>query len=468
MFPSSISHCETRSQKPWQFFGLGLLFFPLSPFLGGLCIVTATAWVWRQQFGAIIRSRLNQGLMIFCLLLVISASTAIDPKTAWLGLFNFIPFIVIFAALSLLLRGPEQLRQIAWNIQIASIPVVAIGIGQMYSGWHGPIEILWVLVDWQLEPNGTPPDRMASVFEYANTLASYSLIVWLLGLGLWIETYRTVRQLTPAQVESRYGRQMQWRWRFLSAVSIGQVIVLTATSSRTAWGVAILGGLAYALYLGWRWLVGGVLSLSAVVLGAVFAPSPINQGLRAIVPQFIWARLTDELYPDRPLAQLRSTQWQFAVRMTLERPGTGWGLRNFTPLYEQQMHLWLGHPHNLVLMLSAETGIPATVLLLGLVGWAVGSGVKTLRAQIPASEAEKGDRLIYFSYLVTFIGITLFHGLDITLFDARINLLGWLLLAGIWGNAQQVSGAADKEKSDRQKKFDPDGNLFLSRDDYYP
>jgi O-antigen ligase len=48
--------------------------------------------------------------------------------------------------------------------------------------------------------------------------------------------------------------------------------------------------------------------------------------------RFLWARLTDQLYPDRPLATLRTTQWQFAGSMAQQRPWTGWGLRNFTPL----------------------------------------------------------------------------------------------------------------------------------------
>jgi hypothetical protein len=43
------------------------------------------------------------------------------------------------------------------------------------------------------------------------------------------------------------------------------------------------------------------------------------------------------------------------------------------------------------------------------------------------------DRLLYFSYLVAFTGCALFSFLDITLFDVRINLLGWLLLAAIVG-----------------------------------
>jgi O-antigen ligase len=100
------------------------------------------------------------------------------------------------------------------------------------------------------------------------------------------------------------------------------------------------------------------------------------------------------------------------------------------------MQYFIGHPHNLLLMLAAETGIPAALLFFGLVGWVVVQGSLLLASRRPFSSAkasDRGDRLLYFSYLVAFTGCALFSFLDITLFDVRINLLGWLLLAAIAG-----------------------------------
>jgi O-antigen ligase len=51
--------------------------------------------------------------------------------------------------------------------------------------------------------------------------------------------------------------------------------------------------------------------------------------------------------------------------MMLNRPLTGWGLRNFTPLYQAKMNVWLGHPHNIFVMLLGEIGIPGTILFVG-------------------------------------------------------------------------------------------------------
>lgn len=121
-----------------------------------------------------------------------------------------------------------------------------------------------------------------------------------------------------------------------------------------------------------------------------------------------------------------------------QRPGLGWGLRNFTPLYQAQTGFILGHPHNLPLMLLAEVGIPATMLFLGLVGWVLAEGIQywqSLGRLQKSGQPETGDRLIYFSFLIAFCSIAIFSLFDVTLFDARVNIMGWMLLIGIWGRA---------------------------------
>jgi O-antigen ligase len=233
---------------------------------------------------------------------------------------------------------------------------------------------------------------------------------------------------------------------FLSVAVIGNAIALILTNSRNAWAIAVLACLAFGLYLGWRWIVLAVTTAAGTVLWASFGPEFGRQWLRStIVPPFFWARLNDQLYPNRPLALMRKTQWQFAWNMTQERPWLGWGLRNFTPLYEAKMHLWLGHPHNLLLMLMAETGIPATLIFCGLIGWILTQAVLMVRvwADIEPLEDRASwlqDKLIFFTYLVAFGGCSLFNLVDVTLFDLRVNTLVWLLLSAICGVVYQYKG----------------------------
>lgn len=416
-------------QWAWKCAQLGLLIFPLMPISGGLGLFLALVGTWKQQYRRIIKRPLNWGLAILSIWLAIASCFAFNRTEAFLGLANFLPFFAFFAAFSVLIRTPAQMRRLAWILVIPSVPVAILGLGQLFLGWTIP-EPLSAVLGWRLIANGNPPGRMASVFMYANILAAYLLVVLILGLGLWIETYQNWQQ--------RLRRHQGWVLLFLSVAAIGDAIALVLTSSRNAWAIAVLTCLAFALYLGWRWLVLGVTAAAASILWASFGPSFGRQWLRSIIPAYFWARLSDKLYPDRPLPLLRTTQWQFAWEMTGQRPWTGWGLRNFTGLYEAQTNVWLGHPHNLLLMLTAETGIPATLLLVGLVGWIIAQAVLLLGiwsavAPTPRQQRWRQDKLILFTYLLAFGSYILFNFLDVTIFDLRVNTLGWLLLSAIWG-----------------------------------
>lgn len=413
--------------------------------------------------------------------MLFSATFAQIPAAAFLGLFNFLPFFLAFAVLSELIHTPEQLRRLSWILVVGSIPVVVIGLGQKWLGWSGHFQFLGIVVDWLIRAGGNPPGRISSVFFYANVLATYFVVTFVLALGLWTEAVNqrsfTLKpfqvnranqfvasqeevehqayQDTPIPLALPQQKSKNWvstavlqQWLtpklvLLTGIVIGNAIALILTDSRNGWALAAIACLAFALYQGWRWLLVGVGTVTSAVLMAAFAPSPLREGWRAIVPAFFWARLTDELYPNRPERMLRTTQWRFAWSMAEQRPWLGWGLRNFTPLYKAQVNSTMGHPHNLTLMLMAETGIPATIMLVGIVGWVVTQGSRHLcqwhsRATSTTDERQAScDRLIYFTFLVAFMGCALFSLFDVTLFDARINLIGWLLLAGICGIVYQ-------------------------------
>jgi len=390
------------------------------PTVGIVGLLLAVGLVWKQHYRTIGQRPVNWGLAILSSWLLLTCYFANHRAAAFLGLANFLPYFLVFAAFSALIQTPSQLRQLARIWVIGSLPVVILGLGQLFWGWAGAEQLQGVL-GWVMQPRGNPPGRMASVFMYANTLAAYLQMVFILGLGLWIERFQAWR---------KDGKKLPWQLLLLSLVVLGNAIALFLTSSRNAWAIAFLTCLSFALYLGWRWIGAFVALIMGSILWASFGPEPGRQLFRGMIPTYIWARLSDQLYRDRPVAQLRTTQWHFAWLMTQDRPWMGWGLRNFTPLYEAKMHLWLGHPHNLLLMLTAETGIPATILLFSLVGWILFQGV-LLIVRCPSQWHQ--DRLILFTYLLAFGGCTLFNLVDITLFDLRVNTLGWLLLSAICG-----------------------------------
>ncbi|MEG4285159.1 O-antigen ligase family protein [Microcoleus sp. A006_D1] len=518
-------HPDRRLQIPWNFAQIGILIFPIIPILGAIGIFLGLAGTLGLKIREISRRPLNRGFAILSALLVITAVFAHNRIEAVLGLCNFLPFFILFAAFSSLIQTPAQLRQLSWAIAISAIPVIILGLGQQFLGWSG-IDLLQPIFGWVLEPKGNPPGRMASVFMYANILACYLTIAFILTLGLWMEERGRlatdyVTDLTDRGKNEEGNRRISnglcngfnglisevrgkketinqlpiidsqlpvidsklpmpnaqcpmpnARFLFLSFAVVGNAVALIFTNSRNAWGLAVLAVLAFAFYAGYKKLLAAVFSAVGAVFLSAFGPEPLRQYLRRIIPAFFWARLTDEMFPNRPTATLRTTQWEFAWSMAQQRPWTGWGLRNFTPLYQAKTQEWLGHPHSLMLMLTAETGLPATLLLFGLVGWVLARGVFLLANwplfpadikqeeiateevaenalvfnqnsifgstnQVVCQDVGKADRLIFFSYLLAFAACTLFNTVDVTLFDFRLNTTSWLLLAAICGVSQR-------------------------------
>ncbi|WP_341527550.1 O-antigen ligase family protein [Nostoc sp. UHCC 0302] len=431
----AFEHPDPGLEFPWNLTQLGLLVFPLSPFLGAVSLGFAVLLTWLQKSHIINRRPLNWGFALLSVLLIITAGLASDKIQALLGLFNFLPFFLVFVGLSALIQTPAQLRQIAWILVIGSLPVVIMGLGQLFLGWNLNLQFLWIVLECTIARGGEPLGRMSSIFMHANTFAAYLIIVLTLSFSLWLEQWRLgigywrlgTKNRSQSPVTSH---QSPIPLLFLTLTIIAIFIALIFTNSRNGWAIAIFVCLAYALYQGWRIIVGSVIGIVTSVLLAAFAPSPVAQFFRQYVPAFFWARINDDMYPDRPVALMRKTQWEFALSLAQQHPWTGWGLRSFTQLYKAQVQINLGHPHNLFLMLSAETGFPTTLLFCSLLGWILITGIQLVRK---SKYIDKQERLIFFSYLVVFVGWMLFNTVDVTLFDFRLNTLLWVFLAAIYG-----------------------------------
>lgn len=390
-------------------------------------MMLAVLVTWIRQYRAIIRRPINWGFGLLSVALFVSACFANDKGAAFLGLFNLLPFFLLFTGLSFLIQTTAQLRHIAGILVISCVPILFMGFGQLFLAWNLRVRFLWILLDFGVRPGGNPLGRMAAIFMHANIFAAYLAIAFTLGLGLLLEQWQARR---TGSTENTY-TQSPILIIFLTVSVIADFAALILTNSRNGWAIAIIACLAFGFYNGWRLLISGVAGVVTSLLLAAFAPSPVAQIFRRVVPAFFWARLNDQMYPDRPIALMRKTQWQFAWSLTQQRPWTGWGLRSFPDLYKAQMNIDLGHPHNLFLMLSAETGLLSTLLFFGLLSWILFAGIQILVQQ---NYINKKDRLIFFSYIVVVGEWLLFNTVDVTLFDFRLNTFSWLMIAAISGS----------------------------------
>ena len=407
------------------FFYISVFILPLFPALGIVGLLGIIIASLRLHLSQVIYNKINWGWGILAVWLVINSFFAYEAQEAWLGLANFLPFFLLFLGISPLLDSIDKLTKLAWCLIIPSFPIVVLGLGQLWLNWNS-FPLIKTILGWELIPQGIPPGRMSSVFIYANFLAIYLLIAFILSLGLWLDAWY---QKTSNQ----------WQLIFLTMIIFADSLGLVLTSSRNAWGIVFIVCMAFALYLGWNWLVYGVIGTLITIFWASVAPKLGQKWIRTIIPKFIWGRLSDQMYPNRPIETLRITQWQFCWEKIQEKPIIGWGLRNFTPLYEAKTNFWFGHPHNLFLMLGMEIGIMATILLCLMVGRILHNSIYYVLAPKSSNygdnilQTSKTDPIIILTYTLAFSSCVLFNLFDVTIFDLRVNTCTWILLAALNG-----------------------------------
>ena len=421
-------HPNPHLQSAWTSTRLGFVIFPLVPSVGAPFLLFAVLQTWRHCWREIGQYRLNWGLALLSPWLIVVSLWGIQPGDAALGLVNFLPFFAVFAAYSTLIQSPAQLRQLAWIVTIPALPMMLLGLLQL-MGWGSTIPIPGTPgYIWQMYPQGNPVGRMSSMFGHANPLAAYLQMVFMFTIGLIAD--RSERNTADIGIgkPSKFWKSpaLWWLGLVLGLCSVSLIL----TSSRAAWSGAVVGTLVFTIYQGWYWIVAIVSAIGTVILSAAYAPSPLKEPLRSIVPRYFWARITDEMYPDRPQALTRVSQWKFAGQLIQARPLTGWGLQSFGPLYQEYSHYWLGYPHNLLLMLAANLGIPATIGLCAIVGWILAQST-ILFLNFPLQW--RSERTIFFTYLVAFGGFIIFNITDVTALELRLNTHAWLILASMCG-----------------------------------
>ncbi|WP_126147221.1 O-antigen ligase family protein [Synechococcus elongatus] len=393
----------------------GVALAPYSPILAGLAVVPALGWSSWQQRSQLLKSPLNQALLALSGLLLLSALVGTSGSLRWLGLANFLPFFWLLAVAPALLLKPSVLRSLLWILAIGSIPVCCIGYLQLYANLGFSLKL--GIIHWVVDAGGRASGRMDAFFGYPNWLAAYLLMPWTAALGFWGESLS----------------QRRWRrWLGLSLLLslLGGCLLLT--DSRNAWIVAGAIALVLALYEGLKWLVWGGIGYAIAILWAAFGPTGRDR-LRQWIPAFFWARFSGDKFADIPRspAESRLHQWQFAWQMTEARPWLGWGSHSFTQQYETATQVWLGHPHNLVLMFSAEFGLPATLLFLGILGSILGRALWIFLRWSVQAPSDRQDQRLLLTLLLACLGCAIFNTADVTVFDVRNNLLSWIVLAAL-------------------------------------
>ena len=387
--------------------------------LGAIPVAVGLFLIIRLNIPEIRAARLNKILALVSLAIVLISFLSIDYLESLVFTVNIFPFFVFFASYQYLFKHPDTLRKLAWVIILASIPMVMIGFGQLWGGWNldlkaGSAQIL------DIHRFGMPPGRMSSIFYHANALANYLQLVFTLCMGLWLDIYA---------MPNRQEQIFKPKFYFLSFYFVITLLALVLTSARTGWVVIVLSIVTMIIYQKWYLILGIISLLMSLIFGAAYAPDPAKTGLRQIVPSYFWARINDQMYPNRPTADTRESIFQFAGQLILKKPWSGWGLQTFGNLYRAKTGLYINHPHNLLLSLSYGLGVPITVFLMLVMGYIFYVGIRGFHC---LSDRWKSSRGIIFSYIIAAIGSIAMNMTDITIFVLPLNVMFWSILMAIY------------------------------------
>ncbi|MFM1800345.1 MAG: hypothetical protein RLZZ117_2623 [Cyanobacteriota bacterium] len=406
---------EGASPVGWTCFQIGLLLLASSALLGGLFLLQALIQGSRRRANPL-ADPANRVLLVATLLMVAGAAGSYSGWLAWVGLGNWLPFFWAFWGFQPYLATPEARRRVGWMLVAGTVPVVVTGFGQLWLGWSGPFQALNGAIIWHLTAGGNPTGRLAGLFDYANIAGGWLALAWPFTLA--------------ALVQPGLSRPARACGVAMAAAVAGAVLL---TDSRNAWGALVL---ALPLVLGtasWAWLLPLLIAALALVAAATLpgVPEALQHPAREVVPEAIWARLSDLRYSgQRPLAITRLAQWGTALQLIGERPWLGWGAAAFSLIYPLRTGHWHGHPHNLPIDLALSHGLPVAVLVVGLV-----LGLLLRGAQRGMVTGALFDRAWWTAALV----LVALHASDIPMYDSRINVAGWVLLAGL--RAFLASGA---------------------------
>ncbi|AUC60117.1 Lipid A core O-antigen ligase-related [Cyanobacterium sp. HL-69] len=410
--------------------------------LGVIFIIIFLIQQWKNQCQNIIKQFETKLLLVITISFIISSIFAHNSLDSWLGLPNFLPFFALFLAVKTIITKAEDLIVSAFFVSCTSIFVLIIGLGQLFLNWQ-IAGVFRSVIGWRVILNGYPPDRMSAIFTHANSLTLFlcTSLTFCIGLLLTSQPKFKIKisskqKFYPIKqrVVNVFNNPKNIRY-FLILTIIFDLIGIYFTNSRMGWMITVFILVSFSIYCHWYKIL-QLITIAGIIVGwASFGNLPGQSIMRQIVPASLWLRLSDQMFPNRPVETLRITQWQFAWEMMGDRPLFGWGLRNFDYLYRQTYDIYIGHPHNLFLMLGSETG------LIGLTLMCIFVGITLYKSIIYLSllKNNKKESIIVFTYLISFGNCILYNLSDSSIFDLRLNLIGWIILGSIAGISDPIN-----------------------------
>lgn len=403
----------------WACVQLALLILPSSSLIAGVLLLIAITIQRPVRQPAPLSRPQARWLLLLSALMVVGGFWAVRGWVAWVGLFNWLPFFWLFLAIQPYLATPASRTRLGQWILAGTVPVIAVSLIQKATGYAGLLESFWGLIRW---PMGDPA-RGAGMFDNPNVTAAWLAI--------------TVPFLVAASL--RHGLRPSLRVASL-VVTASACAALLVNGSRNALATLPVIGLLSCGRRGRIAVLLATLGYGGLVLLKVHHNPwpPLEPLLNLTVPNLLSSKLETMIsgMPGQDLPAIynqRPAIYAAALGYIGQHPWFGLGENGFGHLYMAditaslaQSGVVLGeriqHSHNLLLEFTLSHGVPALLILAAVIG-------RPLLQVLPLlwTRFQGTDR----AWLLATLAMLWVHLWDIPSFDARINVLDWLLVAGI-------------------------------------
>ncbi len=350
---------------------------------------------------------------------------SLDRYATNVGLLKGVAYTLFAFNTIILVNNVDRLRTVLYVL-------VASGT---FQAFYAALEILlhvketWVFGMVQGErANGT--------FVYHNHLANYLMMTLCMGTGL------IVSQLHQSESGSWHIRLKRWLGAVLATKMIVRlclvvmVIALVMTRSRMGntafFSVTLIGGIVALLFYKNRpraltVLLISLLAIDTFIVGAVFGLDKVKARLEAT----------------STASETRDQVVEWSLNLIRDYPFSGTGLGSFYgvfPNYTQYNIGYYNFAHNDYIQFASEVGIPATILLGGMVLFALWLSFKVIRTR--NSKSLKGAALGCF---MAIIGMLIHITVDFNL-QAPANAMTFILILVLAGASSTIQVRKGKPK----------------------
>ncbi|MEO0534945.1 MAG: O-antigen ligase family protein [Cyanobacteria bacterium P01_A01_bin.123] len=406
--------------------GLVLVSLVLLPYVIylGLAGLTLFMGLVIYRNGPAVRSQLwHQGFVLLAVLLSFNAVWASFRGEALLQLANFLPFFVLFTTFCVFLGEAKSpvvtLDRWAMGLLLATVPINLLAGVEYWLRSPAMMAKLAQSDRWQDFYQRHYGHRAYMMFHHPNIMACFLIMVFGLVLGLVLHRLNQHRSGQPL------GTRREW-------LGIGAALALVLA------GIFFAGSRNGILIVAIQIVCFGLIARRHRFVAIAGLGSVITLVLVVGVMGIGGRTVSLGIFTHDP----RVLVWQFAWDYMQQRPLSGWGLGSYKLMYVPDSvpnYANINHAHNFWITLAAEAGLPTTLAFTGIIGRLCYRGVRGIIQPIKAI-AGNG---VFIGYGLAFLGICLFCLFDVPIFDARINILGWLSLAGLYAAGQQLNLAQE-------------------------